>query len=379
MLTSGSRASVSSLSFSLVVLAACSSGGDNDSQDTNPIGASGFGGETFGVGGAPGASGSFTTPGAGGSPPVVGAGGTPGAGGIMTTGAGGSPPPTGAGGAAPAVGGAAATAGGAMNLGGEAGMGGEAGAMEPSDGGPPPMEDRPPCMKNPSQVVQIGDSYMNWGTHTFPTDLNAAGGVTYRPTNAIGGTSMGSGGIGLIPDQFETAIRADPDIIAVVMDGGGNDLLIPALGRPDCKNMSNAATVAGCQQIVTDGIAASTKLMARMADAGVRDVIFFFYPHVPNGTLLGGSSPNVMLDYALPLVKEACDSAVTKTAGKLRCWFLDTIPIFEPPGQAAHTDWFAPNDIHENSKGSKAITEAIVTLMKEHCVGQPESSGCCQP
>jgi hypothetical protein len=251
-----------------------------------------------------------------------------------------------------------------------------AGGVPPGTGGGGGEEpdNRPPCMTNPSQVISMGDSYMNWGTHTFPADLNAAAGVTFRPTYAVGGFSMGSGGIGLIPPLFDVALAADPDIIAAVLDGGGNDLLIPALGRPDCKNLRDANTNPGCQQIVTDGINAASGLMTKMADAGVHDVVYFFYPHVPAPTALGGSYPNVMLDYALPLIKEFCDSTASKTSGRLSCWFVDTIPIFE-----GHSDWFAPADIHENSKGSRAIAEAVVATMKAHCIAQPVSSGCCRP
>jgi hypothetical protein len=229
-------------------------------------------------------------------------------------------------------------------------------------------------MTNPKQVISIGDSYMNWVSHTFPQDLDAAAGVTFRPTYAIGGTAMGSGGIGLIPAQFDTALTQDKDIILVVMDGGGNDVLVPALGRPDCKNMANAATDPGCQQIVTDALTAAETLMNKMLAAGVRDVIYFFYPHVPAPTPIGGSYPNVMLDYALPKVKAFCDGVAAKTQGKGYCWFVDTVPLF-----AGHPEYFAAGDIHENSAGSKVIAKAVVDMMKAKCVGQPASSGCCRP
>jgi hypothetical protein len=229
-------------------------------------------------------------------------------------------------------------------------------------------------MKNPRQVISIGDSYMNWVSHTFPQDLDAAFGQPIRPTYAIGAYAMGSGGIGLIPTQFDTAVMQDKDIIAVVMDGGGNDVLVPAPGRPDCKNMQNAASVAGCQQIVTDAMAAAEGLMTKMVAAGVRDVIYFFYPHVPAPTPIGGNYPNVMLDYALPKVKAFCDGVTAKTQGKGNCWFIDTIPLFE-----GHPEYFAPTDIHENSAGSKVIARAIVDMMKSKCIAQPASSGCCAP
>jgi len=229
-------------------------------------------------------------------------------------------------------------------------------------------------MTNPNQVISMGDSYMNWTTHTFPADLNAEAGVTFRPTYAIGGYSMGSGGLGLIPPMFDTAYTANPDIIAVVLTGGGNDVLIPALGRPDCKNMANAASDPGCQAIVTDALAAADKLMTRTLTTNVHDVIYFFYPHVPAPTLIGGTYPNVMLDYALPLVRSFCEGVAGKTNGKLSCWFVDTVPIFN-----GHPDWFAAGDIHENSLGSRAIAKAVVDTMKAHCIAQPASSGCCQP
>lgn len=244
----------------------------------------------------------------------------------------------------------------------------------PQGTGGTPTEARPPCLKDPRQVISLGDSYMNWVSHTFPADLDAAAGMTFRPTYAIGGFAMGSGGIGLIPSEFDTALTDDPDIIAAVLDGGGNDILVPALGRPDCKNMANAPTVPECQAIVADALAAADKLATKMIGAGVRDVIYFFYPHVPEPTLIGGSYPNAMLDYALPLVKAFCDGMNAKTGGKGNCWFVDTVPIF-----AGHSDWFAPTDIHENSTGSNAIAHAVVATMKAHCVAQPVSSGCCEP
>ena len=235
-------------------------------------------------------------------------------------------------------------------------------------------DNRPPCMKSPKQVISIGDSYMNWVSHTFPQDLNAAAGVTFRPTYAIGGYSMGSGGIGLIPTQFDTALAQDKDIIAVVLDGGGNDVLVPALGRPDCKNMANAGSVPGCQPIVTDALAAAETLMTKMVAAGVHDVIYFFYPARSGADALGGSHPNAMLDYALPRVKAFCDGVTAKTQGKGNCWFVDTVPLFE-----GHPEYFAAGDIHENSTGSKVIAKAVVDMMKSKCVAQPVSSGCCKP
>jgi len=243
-----------------------------------------------------------------------------------------------------------------------------------------PMARRPPCV-DPDEVAIIGDSYINYDvTHTFLADLAEVAGVTW-PNYAEAGAAMATGGLveKKIPEQFESAVAAQDTIKAVVMDGGGNDILIPDLmwrGGGECKNNPAADTVQVCQDIVQTSIDRTKELRERMAAAGVEDTVFFFYPHTPGGGLFnaGGSNPNVILDYSLPLAKEACESAEMQTDGKLRCYFVDTRPLFE-----GKRNVFASDGIHPNENGSRLIAEAVWQTMQEHCIGQPESSGCCEP
>ena len=337
-----------SIGFSgIVVLAACaaivSCSASDQSPERQPIGTNGSGNQGRGGTGFGGAAGSVGgASGSGGS----GFGGS-GTGGVGTGGSGGT---AGAGGS-----------GGALGTGGSAGSAG----------------DRPPCESKVSQTVIIGDSYINWGSHTLPADLAREAGETWR-LYAIGGSSMATGGIaGFIPDQFEQALMADPNILFVVMDGGGNDILIPAatwVGGADCKNNANSPTVPVCQEIVQAAINRAVTLMDRAASVGVRQVVYFFYPHVPNGTVVGGLNPNAILDYALPRVKATCDGASGRTGGKLTCYFVDMIPVFN-----GHPEYFAPTDIHPNTAGSAAMAKAIWAAMKTSCVAQKASSGCCTP
>jgi hypothetical protein len=225
-------------------------------------------------------------------------------------------------------------------------------------------------------VALIGDSYINWVSHTFASDLNQAAGQTFR-MYAVGGYSMGSGGLGLIPPEFDQAVAADPDITTVVLTGGGNDVLVPAstyANAADCKNSAMSATIPECQMIVKTAMDAALVLMQTMADHGVKDVVYFFYPHVPEGTVIGGAHPTAILDYALPLVRDLCEATHERTNGKMTCHFVNLIPVFE-----GHADWFAPTDIHPNSMGSAAMAKAIWTTMQDACVAQPASSGCCTP
>lgn len=241
---------------------------------------------------------------------------------------------------------------------------------------------RPPCLQDSNQIVMIGDSYVNWITHTFPTDMNTTSGLTIADF-AVGGTSMGSGGIGLIPPQFDSALLTHPNILAVIMDGGGNDILVPDTVQfpngGDCKNLgTQSPSISDCQAIVQKALDAGTKLFMHMAESGVKDAMYFFYPHVPTNTWLA-TDPNGMLDYALPKIKAACDGAYQASiqlnpAKPIRCHFVDMVPVFD-----GHPEYFASGDLHPNSTGSKAMAEAVWAKMKQDCVAQPASSGCCSP
>lgn len=239
-----------------------------------------------------------------------------------------------------------------------------------------PMREKPPCLTKGSQVVLLGDSYMNWVSHAFSTDLYQNAGQTYR-MYAVGAWAMGSGGIGLIPTQLDQAVAADPDIIAAVITGGGNDVLVPSADYPmgaECRQSATSASIPDCQEIVRVAFEAARTLMHEAADAGVRDVVYYFYPHVPEGTLIGGAHPNAILDYSLPMVKDLCDTTEEETGGKLRCHFVDLIPIFE-----GHPEYFAPTDIHPSLVGSVAMADAVWETMQDNCIAQPASSGCCEP
>lgn len=246
-----------------------------------------------------------------------------------------------------------------------------------NEGGAEEAAAKPPCLSKASQLIAVGDSYLNWITHNFPEDFRQAFGGEYR-MYAVGGASMASGGIsGFIPDQMTTAIADDPDILAAVMTGGGNDILIAdTIMYPEsdtCKDRTDADTVKVCQDVIANAMKTAGELMKRAGDAGIKDVVYLYYPHIPGGGF-GGMNPNVILEYSLPMARDMCASAVERTSGALRCHFLNLQPVFE-----GHPDWFADDGIHENELGSAAMAKAVVEMMEQECIAQPESSGCCAP
>jgi lysophospholipase L1-like esterase len=288
-------------------------------------------------------------------------------------------------GAGAGAGGGQPVSGGSGGVGGQPMTGGSGGGTP--DGGVDsavPMDDFvSPCITNEADVVLIGDSYVDWITHTFPADMRAEAGQQW-PSYAIGATSMATGGLGRIPDQIPTAFGDNPNIKAIVMTGGGNDILVAdTVMFPDggmCTSVANAPMIEDCQKIVQAALDEAVRLMDDTADRGVRDIVYFFYPHIPGGGLISGPTPNPILDYALPRAREVCESSLERTDGRMRCTFVDMVPAFEgKTGLFSDAVSEAGDGVHPNSMGSKVMAEEIWTVMKEKCIGQPASSGCCMP
>ena len=200
---------------------------------------------------------------------------------------------------------------------------------------------------------------------------------------AIAGMSMAQGGIPLgapagvafIPDQFTEAIGIDKDIKLIIMDGGGNDALLPPGGSPaaNCKNNAMAGSDPACQDLVNTTIMAARALTTKMADAGVKDMIYFFYPHLPGTGTLSGTNPNAIDDYAYPLVQKECDGASMTSGGKISCHFIDTRPAFGSDFAAN----ISSDGVHPTDAGQKILAKLITDKMKADCLGQ--ASGCCAP
>lgn len=358
---------LSTSALAAILLASCSNVGDDD-DNGGFAGAAGsapmmMGPVTMG-GTPPPAAGMSMTPGgapmggvSGGPPMAVGgaSGGAPMAGGggdvSMMAGMGGDT----AGAGTAGEGGTMATAG--M---GEAG-GGEAGSMEP------PMMGTSPCITKGSQVILIGDSYSNFGlahesVASLMTKLAVKNGALMTGDRyvdyAAAGTTLQNTITG-IPSQWQSAKRNTP-IHLVIMDGGGNDVLID---NQQCL-ADGSQNNAGCQAVVERSMKVGMDLWTDMKATGVKDVIWFWYPHIPGS--LAGTGHDIN-DYALEKIEAA---AAAFSDDSFHVYIIDTIPIFE-----GHDNYFFGDGVHATTPGTQAICDAIWALMKENCIGQ--ASGCC--
>jgi lysophospholipase L1-like esterase len=342
------------------------------SSDTSGNASSGNGGG--GTGSSSGAGGSGAGGSGGGGSGFSGSGdqagsGNSGGSGSTSSGAGGSGTSSGAGGSG--------TSSGAGGSGTSSGTGGSGAG----DGGGPPAN-KPPCVTKATEGAFVGDSYITGALSpalqaSLDPILMMAGQVTGYTNKAVAGTAMAAGGIGLIPPQYDSLVGTD--VRLVILDGGGNDILIPATGSPgtNCKNMAGNSMTKACQDIISAALAAGATLMQKMADNGVKDVIFFGYPHVPPSTL-GGTNGNELIDYATPLTKASCDGELMATGGKLTCHFIDLRTPFGNSGVAG-TPNIGGDNVHPTAAGQAIIAGEIEKVMKASCLGQPVSSGCCTP
>jgi hypothetical protein len=269
----------------------------------------------------------------------------------------------GIGGVVAGIGGVVAGSGGVV-----AGTGGVvAGTGGGGDGGTGGTVDiRPPCLKDPSQVVTLGDSYMNmpsWIGREIAAAAVADGalqpGQTYRDYSAPGTMVVD----GVIPGQLDRALADNPGgVKTYIVDGCGNDVMILGL-LAGCLG-AGASTNAFCTDIIAQCTQAFIDMGDRAKAAGVTDAIVFTYPdNVPGG--------------GAEIAQYGVEQGKTATAGYstpvFRAYFIDTIAIMQ-----GHTDWYQ-DIIHVDQRGAQAIAQAIYKVMKDNCIAQPESSGCCEP
>jgi phospholipase/lecithinase/hemolysin len=197
---------------------------------------------------------------------------------------------------------------------------------------------------------------------------------------AVAGTSLATGGFGTIPPQFEQAVTANPVIKLSIMDGGGNDILLCDTSKfPACDtscSTSGSSTKKVCTDIVNGAATVAEQLMTKMANAGVKDIIYFFYPRLP----AKGGGYKEILDYAEPLAKQTCDNTAAMTGGKLTCHFVDLVQPFQAAGGDMNPANFSFLDgVHPSQAGQDIVAQQIWDTMKKDCLGQPLSSDCCSP
>ncbi|MEY4508404.1 MAG: hypothetical protein RLZZ450_526 [Pseudomonadota bacterium] len=181
-------------------------------------------------------------------------------------------------------------------------------------------------------VVTIGDSWMSGpvGGAGIQAGLDRAG-TKYRHY-AVTATTLLSG---QIPGQYDDAKRANPKISTVIMTGGGNDVMFTG---------GACSTPEACAEFSGKITAALNTLWTKMADDGVKDVIYVAYSEN------AGSTP-VENRGASKAVAQICYS------GRISCHTVATTDIIAKSDLA--------DGIHPGTAGNNRIAMRVLAMMEE--------------
>ncbi|MFZ5572328.1 MAG: SGNH/GDSL hydrolase family protein [Thermodesulfobacteriota bacterium] len=185
-----------------------------------------------------------------------------------------------------------------------------------------------PWIRNATRndVVNLGDSIFALSGEES-NYLHSWAGQTFR-RYATSGAEI-EGGI-LAPDvgsQYATAKSDNPTIRTIFMDGGGNDILIPATAFDpyNCKvDWWESGLSSSCKSLINDVYVDTVDLLNQMGREGVQNIIFQGYYRVKNG-LIGSTSLNQAVDYGDTKLAQAVANA---TAAPNYRVFIDPRPVF---------------------------------------------------
>jgi lysophospholipase L1-like esterase len=213
------------------------------------------------------------------------------------------------------------------------------------------------CSGNPYEesadrmdVITIGDSIFDLNGVIEDT-LEGYAGETFRDYTQSGAELSGGLFATAIDQQYVDARNTDSNIDTILMDGAGNDILIPAtLFDPyGCRtrwyrwNPSRS-----CVNLITDQYVTAVNLLNQMDADGVNNVVWLGYYELPRGNANLTKALNIGDDY----LGYACE-----VSGNADCSFVD--PRGTVPASQVESD-----DIHPTPAGSVNLANQIWPVLQ---------------
>lgn len=198
------------------------------------------------------------------------------------------------------------------------------------------------------QVITIGDSIFALSGE-LQDFLEGYAGESFRRYTLSGAELTGGVIATSVADQYQEARADNPAIDTVVMDGGGNDILIPAIAFDpyNCKtqwyqfgNLSQK-----CRNFIDDVYVDAVNLLNDMHADGVDNVIYLGYYHTKNGIFLLDSMEEAV-DYGDAKLAQACSYSAAN------CQFVD-------PRSTINDSDIIIDGIHPNTNGSRKLAELV--------------------
>lgn len=200
-----------------------------------------------------------------------------------------------------------------------------------------------------NQVVTVGDSIFAL-SGKLQDYLESYAGETFR-RYTISGAELKGGIIATdIYSQYEIAKSDNPNIETILMDGGGNDILIPAIALFDPYNCKTQWYQFGrlssrCKNFIDDVYVDAVNLLNKMHADGVDNIIYLGYYYTKNGLFLLASMKQA-IDYGDLRLSQACQYSAAN------CTFVD-------PRAAINNSNIIFDGIHPTTEGSRKLANLI--------------------
>lgn len=209
-----------------------------------------------------------------------------------------------------------------------------------------------PWIRNATRndVVNLGDSIFALSGEESDF-LHSWSGQTFR-RYAVSGAEIAGGS--LAPDvgsQYATAKSDNPNIKTIILDGGGNDILIPAtmFDPYNCKkDWWEWSLSSKCKSLINDVYVDTVNQLNQMGRDGVKNIIYQGYYH-PKFGLIGSTTLKAAVDYGDYKLAQAVANA---TAANNYRVFLDPRPYF------TNSDIII-DGIHPSNSGSRKLATLV--------------------
>ncbi|WP_052830166.1 SGNH/GDSL hydrolase family protein [Gynuella sunshinyii] len=205
-----------------------------------------------------------------------------------------------------------------------------------------------------NQVITIGDSIFALSGE-LQDNIESYAGETFR-RYTLSGAELSGGSIATsVVDQYYHARQDDSDIDLVLMDGGGNDILIPAimLDPYNCKTewYQFGHLSEQCKAQIDDIYVEAVNLLNQMYADDVKNVVFLGYYYTKNAIFLLDSMEEA-IDYGDMRLSQACEFSV------VHCTFVD-------PRAVINDNDIIIDGIHPNHSGSRKLADLTWPTLKQ--------------
>jgi lysophospholipase L1-like esterase len=206
---------------------------------------------------------------------------------------------------------------------------------------------------NNNKVVFFGDSIFALSGE-IQSRLHGYAGGTFRNYTTSGAELVGGAIAPSVEQQIATAEADNPNSTVVVMDGGGNDILIPAIAFDpyDCMTQwyEFGQLSSRCKSFIDDIYVDGVDLINDLKAKGVSQVVFLGYYYTKNGLILADDLEEAIV-YGDAKLKAACQNSV------VACTFID-------PRSTIRDSDITADGVHPNATGSRKLADLIWPVLR---------------